>query len=69
MNAARWERINALFLELRSVPADQQALCLDQSCVEDAELRAQVGRLLAADDSAERRFMARGCPASPTSLL
>ena len=51
MNAARWERINAICFRIAIGSRGPAGLVLDQSCVEDAELRAQVGRLLAADDS------------------
>ena len=70
MNAERWERISALFAEARSVAPDQWAAFLDRSCGDDANVRAEVERLLAADETSDRDgFMRSVCPASLTKLL
>ncbi len=70
MNAERWERISALFAEAHSVSPDQQTALLDRSCGDDANVRAEVERLLAADETSDRDgFMRSACPASLTRLL
>ncbi len=47
----RWERAKELFAATFERPADERAALLDQSCGDDADLRAQVDELLAAHDA------------------
>ena len=49
MNAARWERMQALFHEALDRPAAQRSAFLEAACKDDAELAADVRALLAAD--------------------
>ena len=49
MDAARWERMQALFHEALEQPAAQRSTLLDEACKDDPELAADVRALLAAD--------------------
>ncbi len=52
MSSARWQRLQSLFHETRDRPHSARAAFLDRACEQDAELRADVERLLAASDRA-----------------
>src|SRR5437016_3952708 len=53
MNAERWQKIDDLFQGARArTNAAERAAFLDGACANDAELRAEVEALLAAEDSA-----------------
>ncbi len=45
----RWRRIEAVLDEALELPEEERSACLDQACAGDAELRAEVEALLAAD--------------------
>jgi serine/threonine protein kinase/tetratricopeptide (TPR) repeat protein len=42
----RWERIKAIFSEASELPKGERSAYLDQSCADDAKLRAEVEKLL-----------------------
>src|SRR5260221_10570351 len=53
MTPERWQRVENLFQAARHHPsADERVTFLDGACAGDAELRAEVEALLAAEDSA-----------------
>ncbi len=53
MDAERWRAVDALFERVLQLPAVERGAFLDKACADDADLRLQVERLLAADDRAE----------------
>src|SRR5215831_2157324 len=52
MSPDRWNRIEALFLEVVELAPEARAELLDRECGSDSELRAEVNRLLASDTEA-----------------
>jgi tetratricopeptide (TPR) repeat protein len=52
MSDPRWLRLQELFHQALSLDPDQRASLLDRECADDPELRAQVERLLSANDRA-----------------
>src|ERR1019366_3642016 len=44
-----WEHAQSLFFAAADLPPSEQAIFLDDSCADDAELRAEVESLIAAD--------------------
>jgi serine/threonine-protein kinase len=52
MEAERWQEVDAIFAEVLERPRDERQAFLDEACGDDASLRAEVGRLLAADERA-----------------
>lgn len=52
MTAGDWSRRSEIFAEAVELPAESRAAFLDAACAEDAELRAEIERLLAADREA-----------------
>src|ERR1700760_166455 len=54
MDAARWQRVSAIFDRLADAPTAQRATLLDALCDGDCELRREVEQLLAADASGGR---------------
>jgi len=48
----RWERISAILDLVLDLSPEERSVCLDETCVGDAELRAEVEALLAADADA-----------------
>ena len=54
MSASRWQRLEALFHEARSLPPDARTALLDRECHGHPELRAEVERLLAAHERSGR---------------
>ena len=52
MTSERWQRIEDLFQSARTRTTSERAAFLDGACANDAELRAEVDGLLAAEDSA-----------------
>src|SRR5947207_6686013 len=52
MTPERWQRIEDLFQSARTRTPAERAAFLDGACANDAELRAEVEGLLAAEDSA-----------------
>ena len=48
----KWQRIQDLFLEAADLPPDEQRRFLDSACLGDADLRQEVGSLLASDRTA-----------------
>jgi serine/threonine protein kinase/tetratricopeptide (TPR) repeat protein len=52
MSGARWQRLQELFHEALARAPEQRAAFLDQECADDADLRAEVERLLSANDRA-----------------
>src|SRR5256886_17534643 len=52
MTPERWQRIEELFQSARTRGPAERAAFLDGACANDAELRAEVDGLLAAEDSA-----------------
>jgi serine/threonine protein kinase len=54
--AESWGRLQALFAEVRGREPEERATLLDHACADDPALRAEVDRLLAAHDQAEREF-------------
>lgn len=64
----RWHQIEALFERALDVPAEQRAELLRQACGDDAELRAQVERLLEAEQ-ASAGFLAEPAGRRAASLL
>ena len=51
MTPERWRQVTALFHSARARPAADRPALLDDACARDPSLRADVERLLAADDS------------------
>ncbi len=49
MDASRWSKVQALYLEVRGLPAEARAESLDQLCGGDAALRAEVEAELRGD--------------------
>lgn len=49
IDAARWERIDALFAAVLDLPAGEREAFLDAECAEDSDLRRRVERLLEVD--------------------
>ena len=47
----RWQRIEAILDEALELPGEEHAAYLDQACAGDAEFRAEVEALLAADQT------------------
>ncbi len=64
----RWHQIEALFERALDAPAEQRAELLRQACGDDAELRAQVERLLEAEQ-ASAGFLAEPAGRWAASLL
>jgi len=54
MDAARWQRVSAIFDRVADAPAAQRAAMLDDLCGGDADVRRDVEQLLAADASGGR---------------
>src|SRR5689334_18186631 len=52
MSPERWERVEAIFLEAVDIEPPLRAAWLAEECAGDAELRAEVDRLLASDEQA-----------------
>ena len=52
MLAERWQRIESLFAAAAARPAEERTGFLDAHCGDDPELRAEMERLLSADESA-----------------
>ena len=52
MNTDRWQRLESLFDRARALSPDERSRFLDDACGGDASLRADVERLLAANDRA-----------------
>jgi serine/threonine protein kinase/tetratricopeptide (TPR) repeat protein len=52
MNADRWRRLEALFDQARTLSPDDRSRFLDEACAGDAAMRAEVERLLSANDRA-----------------
>ena len=50
MMSARWKEVKPIVADAMEMPAAERAAYLDQSCRDDAELRAEVESLLAAAD-------------------
>jgi len=50
-----YRRAGDLFDQLRQLPEPDRAIALDSACNENAELRAQVARMFAAESQAEQR--------------
>ena len=46
MTPGRWEQIERIYQEAAARPAAERASFLDQACAGDAELRAEVERML-----------------------
>lgn len=61
-DSARWERVKRLFSRAAELDRDARRAFLDREIGEDAELRAQVEQLLAADDEAEEFLEAGAAP-------
>lgn len=58
MESQKWQRINEVFLEaIEREPSEREGF-LQQSCGEDADLRAEVESLLVGHDSVEDSFLA-----------
>jgi len=53
MKAQRLQRIDEVFQSALDLPREQRSAFLDDACVGDAELRAEVESLLKAHDDAE----------------
>ncbi|MEM7249222.1 MAG: serine/threonine-protein kinase, partial [Acidobacteriota bacterium] len=56
----RFEKCMAILGELRRLPLDERAARLEEACAGDAELRAQVEALLAAEETRDDLLGARG---------
>jgi serine/threonine protein kinase/tetratricopeptide (TPR) repeat protein len=54
MNAERWARLDALFQEAIARPAEERAAFIAAASSDDAEVRAELTRLLAAHEAADR---------------
>src|SRR5215210_7730223 len=67
VNDARWRRIQELFLEARERAADARDAHLRAACPNDAELRGEVQRMLAAD--AGEGILDRPAPVLPLAEL
>ncbi len=68
MDAARWSRLQVLFHDALSVPESDRERWLDEVCREDASLRDDLRRLLAADARATS-WLDRGAAGSARALL
>jgi len=69
MTPERWERVQALFLDASEQEPDAQAGYLEGACPDDAELRAEVLALLAADrDSGGGPFLSQAVAAAADAL-
>jgi len=53
-----WDRLQSVFLAAADLPPDEQALLLGSECGDDAEFRAKVESLLAADHGSEESISA-----------
>lgn len=52
MASDQWEQLQQIFLEATALPASERPEFLDEACGDNAELRAEVEKLLAEDDEA-----------------
>ncbi|MEM7352393.1 MAG: serine/threonine-protein kinase [Acidobacteriota bacterium] len=63
MTSERWQELKPLFFAAAELPATERAAYLDRACSDDADLRAEVDALLAAEDEIPRIL-----DATPTRL-
>jgi serine/threonine protein kinase len=66
--AARWERVSALFAEAAELPLGTRDAWLARECADDESLRAEVATLLAVSGESERFFDALADDAIPEAL-
>src|SRR5262245_64087226 len=69
MNPHRWQKINELFQEANSLPPQDRGEFLDQSCIDDEELRQEIESLLAKQSEAEYFFEQAIAQRAETTLL
>ncbi|NOT47558.1 MAG: serine/threonine protein kinase, partial [Acidobacteria bacterium] len=68
MTSERWNKIKTLFQEAEGLPADDLSAFLDRNCEGDAELRAEVEKLIAAGQL-EDEFLQNSAIAEAASLF
>ncbi len=56
MNVEKWQKIKAIFNEAVEIETAQRATFLDSACVDDAEIRAELEKLLAEDTKDDTLF-------------
>jgi eukaryotic-like serine/threonine-protein kinase len=66
MNSKQWERIKSIFAEAHSMGDDERALFLENACAGDAQLHAEVERLLIHSAAADEFFRTPVTPNSTT---
>ncbi|MFN8176882.1 MAG: serine/threonine-protein kinase [bacterium] len=68
MDTDRWRRLREIFAELQEVPDEERQAFLERETSGDAELRAELERLLKLSASADEFLAAPGAPAAPGSV-
>lgn len=67
MTPAQWSRVTTVFDQARQLPAGERAPFVERACADDADVRAEVLSLLAADSDDD--FLESGAPVQPGDLL
>lgn len=62
LTPARWQQVKALFQQVAELPPSERALFLAQIAADDETLRAEVGKLLDADEQADEFLEASPLP-------
>jgi eukaryotic-like serine/threonine-protein kinase len=57
MNPERWQQVREILALAIALPADERQAYLDQACLDDAELRAEVESLLSSHEQAGSMFL------------
>src|SRR5262245_4735835 len=68
MNPHRWQQIDELFQEANSLPPQDRGEFLKQACLDDEELRQEIGALLGKQAEAQYFFEQAIAPRSETTL-